>query len=312
MIDRKENFLRAVLHEQPEWIPYWGEGSFEYVLPSFNEMPEKGGYDDWGCKWEYSPATGPYPSRERRISSLDALKGFRTPDPDAPGLLDAAKQSLAAIDRTRTVVACNNHIGMHERAYILMGMEEYLLQFSLDEQLITDLFDKILDFKLRLTRRMLRELDVDAIWFGDDWGTQTSLFVSPDRWRAVFKPRLKKLYETVHEKGKLVFQHSCGRIESIIPDLVEVGVDVWNPCQPTNDLQQLKQAFGASLTFMGAVDSVILDTRGAQDIENEIRLRINQLKQGGGLVLYPSHHVQFPEENVRLFRECAIRYGRYK
>lgn len=310
-MNKKENFLRAIQHKDPEWIPYWGEGSFAYVLPTFTEMPEKGGYDDWGCFWEYSPITGSYPGREHVIKSEEDILNFIAPDPFAPGLLDAAKDAIKNIDRNQTVVACNNHIGLHERSYILIGMEEYLIKLALDEELIEQLYDKIFDFKFKFTKRMLDELDIDGIWFGDDWGTQNGLFFSAEKWRAVIKPRMKKLYDTVHDRGKLVFQHACGRIESIIPDLVEIGLDVWNPCQPINDLAYLKKEFGDRLTFMGAVDSVVLDTQGRPEIENEIKLRIDQLKNNGGFILYPSHHVSFPEENVSAFMEFSQKYGKY-
>ena len=310
-MNQKENFLRAVQHNGPAWIPYWTEGSFTYVLPTFTEMPEQGGYDDWGCKWEYSAVTGPYPGHEHKIKNVEEIVDYITPDPNAPGLLDAAKKAIENIDRDQTVVVCNNHLGMNERSYILMGMEEYLIEFALNEDLIIQLYEKIHQFKLDFTKRMLDELDIDGIWFGEDWGTQNGLFVSPEKWRAISKPRIKKLYDTVHDRGKMVFQHSCGRIESIIPDLVEIGVDVWNPCQPVNNLTYLKKEYGDKLTFMGAVDSVILDTKGREEIEEEIKLRVNQLKHGGGFVLYPSHHVAFPEENVRAFVEFSKKYGRY-
>lgn len=310
-MNKKDNLLRAIQHKDPEWIPYWGEDSFAYVLPTFTEMPEQGGYDDWRCFWEYSSTTGSYPGHEHYIKSAEEILNFIVPDPFAPGLLDAAKNAIKNIDRNQTVVVCNNHIGLHERSYILMGMEEYLIKLALNEELIEQLFDKIFDFKFKFTNRMLDELDIDGIWFGDDWGTQNGLFFSFEKWRALIKPRIKKLYDTVHNRGKLVFQHSCGKIESIIPDLVEIGLDVWNPCQPINDLVYLKKEFGDRLTFMGAVDSVVLDMQGRSEIENEIKLRIDQLKHNGGFILYPSHHVSFPEENVRAFIEFSKKYGKY-
>jgi uroporphyrinogen decarboxylase len=274
-------------------------------------MPEQAGRDSWGCLWEFSPVTGSYPGHEHRIKSVDEIVDFAVPDPFAPGLLDAAKRAIEKIDRSQTVVVCNNHIGLHERSYILLGMEEYLVEFALNEKLIVQLLDKIKWFKLNFAKRMLDELDIDGIWFGDDWGTQNNLFISPEKWREFFKPKYKELYDLVHDRGKLVFQHSCGKIESIIPDLVEIGLDVWNPCQPINDLEGLKKAYGKKLAFMGSVDSVVLDTKGRKEIEEEIRLRISQLKEGGGFVLYPSHHVAFPEENVKAFTEFSVKYGKY-
>ena len=310
-MNKKDNFLRAVHHNSPEWIPYWQEGSFTYILPTFVEMPELGGYDDWGCLWEYSEVTGPYPSHEHRIKNVTSIPYYNIPDPYAPGLLDTAKEALKQINRVETVVACNNHIGMHERSYILMGMEEYLIEFALNESLVFQLIDRIFEFKYHFTKRMLDELDVEGIWLGDDWGMQTGLFFSPQKWREIIKPRLKKIYDLIHDRGKIIFQHSCGKIEAIIQDLVEIGLDVWNPCQPINDLKSLKEQYGDKLTFMGAVDSVIMATEGPAEVEKEVKLRIEQLGEGGGFILYPSHHVPFPEYNIRSFIDASIKNGKY-
>ena len=84
-------------------------------------------------------------------------------------------------------------------------------------------------------------IPLDIIWYGDDWGTQSDLFLPPNVWRRIVKPHTQRIYACTKERGILINQHSCGRIESIFGDVVEMGADVWNPCQPCNDLAALKR-----------------------------------------------------------------------
>jgi hypothetical protein len=308
-MNKKENLIRAISHNNPQWIPYCWEDSLRIVSPSFVERPDFEGYDSWGCYWKYSAVTGTYPSENHLLKDVEEIPGFSAPDPYAPGLLDRAKKEIEDMDhnetRNDTLVLCSNHIGTHERAYILLGMENYLAEIILHKDLIALLFKKIFDFKLKFAMRMIDDLDIDGIYLGDDWGTQRGLFFSPQIWRELVKPHLKQMYDRIHEKGKLIFQHSCGKIEEIVPDLVEIGLDVWNPCQPCNDLARLKKEFGNKLTFWGGVDSEILDLKGETEIEAEIRKRIDEMSAGGGYYLEPSHHVNFPKENINVFIKYA-------
>ena len=309
-MNKKENLLKTINHDGPEWIPYCWEGALKVVTPTFTERPDLEGYDSWGCYWDHSEVTGTYPSENCRLKGAQEIRGLEAPDPYAPGLLERAKREIGETDRNETLVLCTNHIGIHERAYILLGMEDYLAELLISNELIQILFDKIYDFKLKFAMRMLDELDIDGIWMGDDWGTQHSMFFSPDMWRKMIKPHMRHIYDEIHGRGKLVFQHSCGKIEKIIPDLVEIGLDAWNPCQPCNDLKKLKNEYGSMLTFMGGVDSEILDIKGDAEIKDEVRKRIDEMAAGGGYYLEPSHHVDFPKENIESFIKYAKLYGK--
>ncbi len=94
---------------------------------------------------------------------------------------------------------------------------------------------------MALIARFHEVADLDMIWYGDDWGTQSDLFLPPNVWRRIVKPHTQRIYACTKERGILINQHSCGRIESIFGDVVEMGADVWNPCQPCNDLAALKR-----------------------------------------------------------------------
>lgn len=311
-MNKKENFIRAITGNQPGWIPYCWESSFKIVAPSFIERPEQEGYDSWGCYWHYNDTSGSYPSEQYLIKNADDIRNFQAPDAWQTELLGRAIEEINELDSNETFILCSNHIGIHERAYILMGMENYLVSMAENPGLIQELFTKIADFKLQFTIRMLEELPVDGIWLGDDWGTQRGLFFSPQLWRDLIKPHMKAIYDEIHKRGKFVFQHSCGWIEEIIPDLVEIGMDVWNPCQPCNDLTALKSKFAEKLTFMGGVDASILASGDPQAIAREVKHRIRQMGQGGRYILEPSHHLDFSLTALETFKNCAQNLGKYE
>ena len=157
------------------------------------------------------------------------------------------------------------------------------------------------------------EIGVDGILFGDDWGTQERLFVEPETWRELIKPELARMYAAARKRGLFVFQHTDGCVQDIVGDLVELGCDCIDPCQPlANDLAMLKRLYGDKLTFRGAVDSQYTLTLGTpKEVEEEVKTRIEQLAPGGGYICEPSHYVPFPEENVQAMINAARKYGKY-
>jgi uroporphyrinogen decarboxylase len=161
--------------------------------------------------------------------------------------------------------------------------------------------------------------DVDIAMFADDLGTQQNLQISPKMYRSIIKPRQKALFDVVrqHTQAK-IFLHSDGAIARIIPDLIEIGVDIVNPVQPTcegMDTAVLKRDFGKDITFWGAVDTQhVLPFGTRQQVVDEVKRRIDDLAPGGGFVLAAVHNIQpeVPPENVVTLFDTALEYGRYK
>ena len=187
-----------------------------------------------------------------------------------------------------------------------------LFDFLENPIFIEELFDRIIDFNLVITKRLCR-FPVDAFHFGDDWGQQHGLIIDPEMWRSVFKNRLKKLYDAVHDAGVPVSIHSCGDITDIIPDLIEIGVNMITPLQAEAlDFNFLKREYGKYLTFWGGVSTQRTMPYGTPD---EVRTEIRKLKRilgkDGGYILAPSHELQgdVPLENMLAFIEEAKREG---
>jgi uroporphyrinogen decarboxylase len=225
----------------------------------------------------------------------------------------AVRERAAGLDREACLVQAFVEMGLFERAYLLLGMEEALMAFLTEPEAMADLLNALADYKIALIAAFHEHVPLDLLWFGDDWGTQTDLFLPPATWRALIKPPLARIYACAQERGILVNQHSCGRIERIFGDMVELGAAIWNPCQPCNNLAALKRAYGGRIAFHGGIDSqFVLDRPGVTpaEVRAEVRRRIDELAGGGGYIAGPSHGVPYEPELMAAMNDEIATYGR--
>jgi uroporphyrinogen-III decarboxylase len=203
-------------------------------------------------------------------------------------------------------------MGLFERSYLLLGMEEALMQYMLEPARMSEMLAAITDYKIALIRAFHQAVQPDMIWYGDDWGTQSNLFMPPATWRQVIKPHMVRIYQCIHDLGMIVNMHSCGKIESIFGDMVEMGADMWNPCQPCNDLAMLKRQYGHKISFCGAIDSqFVLGRPGVtpDEVRYEVRKRIDEMAENGGYIAAPSHSVPFNEDIITSMNDEIAVYG---
>jgi uroporphyrinogen-III decarboxylase len=204
-------------------------------------------------------------------------------------------------------------MGLFERSYLLLGMEEALVNYLLEPESMFDLLGALADYKIAVITRFHEVLHLDMVWYGDDWGTQDRLFVSPDVWRRVIKPHTRRIYDCMKERGILINQHSCGKIEAIFGDMVEMGADMWNPCQPCNNLAELKRRYGSRIAFYGGLDSQFVLGRPDStpcEVRAEVRKRIDEMASGGGYIAAPSHDVPYDPELLKAMKDEIDVYGR--
>jgi uroporphyrinogen decarboxylase len=171
---------------------------------------------------------------------------------------------------------------------------------------------RIADVHVENTSRVL-DLLGDLVYFYDDAAGQDSLLISPDLWRREIRPHHTRLAELARDRGVPVMYHCDGAVAPLIPELIDLGVDVLNPIQPSAagmDPRRLKDEFGDRLAFHGGIDIVELLPRGSTDeVAAEVRRAVDVLGRGGGYVLCSSHHVQpdTPIENVLAMYDVALR-----
>jgi len=151
------------------------------------------------------------------------------------------------------------------------------------------------------------------MWYGDDWGTQTSLFMPPETWRKTIRPQTQRIYDCMKGRDILIDQHSCGRIEEVFDDIVEMGAAMFNPCQPCNDLARLKREYGDRISFCGGIDSQFVLARPGvtpAEVRGEVRRRIDEMGTGGGYIAGPSHGVPYDQVLIDAMNDEIDRYGR--
>jgi uroporphyrinogen decarboxylase len=240
---------------------------------------------DWGGHVEY-PLHEP------------SLKGYRFPDP----LADPTRTRSVSRDRGDhpdhfVWICCGS---LFERAWALCGFENYLGYIAGEAVFVETLTSRLADYACAEISR-LKGLGLDAVRFGDDWGFQNSLMIQPAVWRRIFKKHYRRMIQAAHEAGMLAMMHSCGKVEDIIADLIDIGLDVLHPLQPeSNDVIRCQREFGKDITFWGALGCQSTIPFGSpEDVRREVRERL-RLFDGGGYVLAPAGATpaETPAENI--------------
>jgi uroporphyrinogen decarboxylase len=180
-----------------------------------------------------------------------------------------------------------------------------------DPDFVRALLDGITDFQVESARRFV-EAGVDGARIGDDYGQQKGLQMRPAIWRDLFKPRLARIYDVYRQAGRPVFQHSCGDIQSILPDLVELGLSVIHPLQPlAMPLETLAEQYGDRLTFFGGIDTQQLLPFGTpEEVRQGVRHCVDLLGARGSYIVAPSQEVMsdVPVENIGALIEAIKEY----
>ena len=219
------------------------------------------------------------------------------------GSYEILKKQIEAVNEVGNYYVTAPIYGSYiEKFQLLRGIENSLADMAGD----IDGSRKILDFILRKNIVMLENIvnvnGLDGILLGSDWGSQRGMLISPDCWREMIKPGEQAEYNLIKNAGKDVWVHSCGDITPIIPDLVEMGVDVLNPVQPEcMDIYALKNNYGDKLTFWGGISTQQTLPNGTpQEVKEETRRVIGYMAKNGGYIVAPAQEIQIdvPLENV--------------
>jgi uroporphyrinogen decarboxylase len=230
------------------------------------------------------------------VETTAEVEAYAFPDPYAPGRFDKAKRDIDRFGRDYFVIG-DVELSLFELGWHLVGMEEYLIGMATGEAWVEALDDRVERWTTGLAVQLAR-LGVDALWFGEDLGSQTSMLISPDQWRERYKPRHKRIIDAVRKEAPdiTVIMHSDGAVAPLIDDFIEMGVDVYNPVQPNvpgSDPEELVQKYGGRICFFGGIDQQALLPGGDRlAIKNELEFRAKVLGGRGGYLMAPAHIIQ--------------------
>lgn len=284
--------------------------------------------DEWGLYWRkpvrglyYDVVTSP-------LSDIDPNKfnvySYEWPNKNDTNRIEGMREEAKRIRKETdfAIVLCET-LDFFLFCLWLRGFENFLIDIYLHPGFAHNILDKVLNIQLRRMENVLKEVRefVDVVGvIGDDWGTQDSLYVSPQIFHEFFKPRIAQMVEVVRQYTDApIFAHSCGSVKKLIPDFIDIGFNILNPVQVSakdmNDTGDLKKKFGNSIVFWGGgIDTQnVLNHGNKEDIEREVKKRIKDLAPGGGFVFCPIHNIQsdVPPENIVQAYRIVDEYGVY-
>ena len=255
----------------------------------FTDLGDNRVKDVFGVVWDRS-IDKDIGNVEGCVLSEPTLKHYAFPDPvDSRFFVDIPARISEYPDRFRVF-----QIGfsLYERAWTLRGMQNLLMDFYDHPAFVHELLRVITDYNIAQVNKALK-YDIDAVYFGDDWGQQHGLQMGPRLWHEFIGPALQRMYSAVHAGGKYVFIHSCGDVDELFDDLIDIGLNCFNPFQPeVMDVAALAQQYRAQLVFHGGLSTQrTLPYGTVEDVRAETR-RLLEIGRNGGYIFAPAHDVE--------------------
>jgi len=277
----------------------------------FNELENNCVQDVFGVVWDRSVDKDIGIVRGQ-VLPKPTLEGYSFPNPLDPRFFADIPERIERYgDRYRVF-----QIGfsLYERAWTLRGLEPLLTDFYENPDFVHTLLERIADYNIAQIHEALK-YDIDAVYFGDDWGQQHGLQMGPKLWHKFIEPVLKRMYSVVHAAGREVFIHSCGDVDELFDDLIAAGVNCFNPFQPeVMDVAALLESYRGRLVFHGGLSTQrTLPYGSVEDVRRESE-GLLELGREGSYIFAPAHDVEgdVPLENMLVFIDMLKKQNGYK
>lgn len=305
-------------------IDYRGAVSPRYVGPEDLGVPRDWngavlalfGYRETVVDTDYGKMYSQGEARLSEAKGIEDLQDYPWPSPDWFDYSVVSEQLDAWSDFAIACTGCS----VFQHPTFLRGMDKLLLDMARAPDMAEFVFDRFTDFYYEYYRRIFENAGglIDIFRIADDLGTQDSLLISPAMIERFFAPRLKRFADLAGAYGIKLLFHCDGSIRRIVPRLIELGVDILDPIQPEAkdmDPAEIKQAFGDRLCLQGGISAQdVLSGGTVENVEEEVKRRIDQLAPGGGYILSPGHpvlQVDVPVENIVAMYQTGFEYGKY-
>jgi uroporphyrinogen decarboxylase len=312
----KDRVYASFAHEQPDKTPYmigftqkayqamvahYGNDDFVKLIDNcFHGVAARSGpkdvwlddntwQDEFGVQWDRSidRDIGNVCNRVIPERNLDNLE---LPDPHAPAKWEGFADQVTAGGGNAAQFSIG--FSLFERAWTMRGMENLFIDMVDAPSFVDALLDAVCDYNVALVEHAV-QYPIDSVHFGDDWGSQRGLLMGPKLWERFLKPRLARQYAAAKDAGKFVTIHSCGKVQEVFPDLIEIGLDCFNPFQPeVMDVYEMKRVHGGRLSFWGGISTQRLLPYGTPDeVRAEAKRMMADVGRDGGYILAPAHAI---------------------
>ena len=314
MLTEKDNYLKTLRGETPEWIP-------RLLIPSPGHAPATawvgpgflnarktpmGGFDIWGVEYVATKETGymslPKPGRFILDDICHWRDVIKAPDISHIDWETMAKKDLERVDRTQTSVTATIHVGYFQQLMNFMGFTEGLCAMLEEPDEVMALFEYMNQFYLQICSKVRDYYKPDVWAITDDTATATNQFISVEMYREMIKPFHASEAKFAQEAGIPIDMHDCGRCEDFIEDWRDFGVCAWNPAQTMNDLAGIKKKYGNSLVLEGCWDSsgpAGWPDTSEEVVRAEVRKCIDNFAPGGGFVFWASTYGAPDDEAIK-------------
>ena len=274
MLTKRQNMLEVVRGGKPDrFVKQYEALAFVMNTPyaaQYPLMPAKPGDPPVRCAWGYYNA---WPAGQPGAFPMHDAEHIVCPDVTewrkyvkAPEInyteedWKPAMEAAAAIDRNEYFVTCFVAPGLFEMTHYLCEIQETLMNYYEEPEIMHELIDYVTEWELRFAEQLCKYMKPDALFHHDDWGTQKSTFLSPEMFREFFLEPYRKIYKYYHDHGvELVIHHNDSYSATLVPTMIDMGIDVWQGCMSTNNLPALVKEYGSKITFMGGIDNGKVD-----------------------------------------------------
>lgn len=297
---KKEQFMSALRNERPiKWMGYAFDAFPKIMYHCIMDpisiwdilfMSGERVLDNWGVVHRFLPGDpGVIPMVDDDNKVIKDITKWRdyVHFPEIPELdWSDAKKAIEAVDRENEFVMVPTFRGLFERAHCLMTFEDTLINMYEEPEAMYELFGAYTDWKLKVVEQLIDNLHPDIIHTHDDWGSKTSLFFSPAKFRELLKPHYARLYGYIKSRGVLVQHHADCCCNGIETDMVDLGIDMWQGVLPSNDIVGIQKRTGGKLLLMGGLDQGIIDQSDVTEdvIRAEVRRAIDEYAPGGSFL----------------------------
>jgi uroporphyrinogen decarboxylase len=218
-----------------------------------------------------------------------AVEAYEAPDPLSPGNLEWYERDKNGVPGDLCVIP-SGYFAIYERAYALFGWEQFMTEMAGNPKIVHTIMEKITDYRIKLAK-VKADLGYKIAHHGDDLATQTGGFFSKKMFEEVLYPHFKRLFAEYKKYGMFIFMHSCGQMATYLPQLIDAGLDGWEPVQPCNDLRYIKREYGKDLVFMGGIDEQNLPYMTPDQVREMTKETMEILGKGGGYIIAPSQEL---------------------